>query len=148
MGIKENFEAKFEKTTGCWLWQAAKTSQGYGQFGYKGMMRGAHRVAFELYVAEIPAGMHVLHTCDTPGCVNPAHLKLGSNADNVADRSARGRTAKFIGEAHHNAAFSQEQVEAIKKEYASRKISHRSLAFKYGVSKTTIGYLLRGRTYE
>ena len=147
MSILKNFEAKVLKQEGCWLWQAAKTKQGYGQFGYKGMMRGAHRVAFELYIAEIPKDMHVLHMCDNPGCVNPAHLYLGTNADNIRERKSKNRTYAPTGTAHHNAVFTEATLEQLKVMYATGDYTHRALAFKFGVGKTTITQALKGATY-
>lgn len=76
----------------CWGWAASTAPKGYGCLGLGGGRVGrAHRVSYELHYGPIPDGLHVLHTCDNPGCVNPAHLRLGTNADNVADRQAKGR---------------------------------------------------------
>lgn len=75
----------------CWLWQAAKMPAGYGVFSVRGVKQRAHRVAYELCVRPIPAGMFVLHRCDTPACVNPLHLFLGTHTDNMRDKIAKGR---------------------------------------------------------
>lgn len=78
----------------CWEWQAGKHSYGYGKFWVDGKTRGAHQVAWEwANHQEVPRGMVVRHTCDNPACVNPAHLLLGQQTDNVRDRDERGRTA-------------------------------------------------------
>lgn len=99
------FWAKVEKSTepdGCWLWTAATFHGGYGMFRSREdgrwVMRHAQRVAWAWLRGPIPDGMWVLHRCDTPACVNPDHLWLGTNADNTADRHAKGRDAK--GERH------------------------------------------------
>ena len=89
--IQERFWSKVDRSGECWLWTAAKV-QGYGSFDG----RRAHRVAWELAYGPIPKGVGyhgtcVLHRCDTPACVNPAHLRLGTQADNMADRDAKGR---------------------------------------------------------
>jgi hypothetical protein len=79
----------------CWLWTAkAKYRFGYGALRVDGRSAYAHRVAFEIANGAIPAGKHVLHRCDVPGCCNPSHLYLGSDAENAADRVSRGRQRK------------------------------------------------------
>ena len=82
-----------DRAAGCWLWPFSTTSQiGYGQVWFEGKPRGAHRVAFVLNGGVIPEGMIVRHSCDTPLCINPEHLLIGSYADNSADMVARGRS--------------------------------------------------------
>ena len=80
----------------CWLFQGApRNPKGYRQFKYDGKTRPAHRVAWELYMGKRPPdNMQVCHHCDNPPCCNPAHLFLGTNADNVADKMAKGREAR------------------------------------------------------
>lgn len=76
---------------GCWLWTGAKRWDGYGRLQIPGRQLTAHRYSWELAEGPIPDGMHVLHYCDTPGCVNPGHLWLGSHDDNMRDRSRKNR---------------------------------------------------------
>ena len=83
-----------EPMTGCHLWIGGADPDGYGVIsrqGRRGKQERAHRVAYELFVGPIPDGICVLHRCDTPACVNPEHLFLGTNLDNVRDRDAKGR---------------------------------------------------------
>ena len=75
----------------CWLWTAATTIYGYGQFFFNGRLEGAHRVSWRLHIGEIPDGRCVLHRCDVPRCVNPAHLFLGTKRDNALDSVRKGR---------------------------------------------------------
>ena len=91
--LETRFWRKVEKTDFCWLWKGSKRSQGYGVISVDGKPTGAHRVAYELLVGPIPKGHVVRHyVCDNPCCVNPAHLKTGTRADNVWDRIAKDRS--------------------------------------------------------
>jgi len=76
----------------CWPWLGSiGTKMGYGLLNVEGRSISAHRFSFLLYYGEIPGGAHILHTCDNPPCVNPTHLRSGTNADNVADKVSRKR---------------------------------------------------------
>lgn len=109
--IKLNTEPDLE--TGCWIWQKGKDKQGYGQFSIRNKNYRAHRVSFMEYIGPIPKGMQVLHTCDNPSCVNPAHLFLGTNDDNMADMVQKDRQIK--GENKENSKLTEGQVREIKK---------------------------------
>lgn len=90
--MQDRFEAKVSPVphAGCWLWTGAETGTGYGAFWAHGERR-AHRVSYRLYKGPIPNGMVVCHRCDTPLCVNPEHLFLGTQRDNMLDASRKGR---------------------------------------------------------
>lgn len=78
----------------CWLWKGCTYNCGYGSFLWRGKMRGANRVAWEIANGQdVPEGMDVCHTCDRPLCVNPAHLWLGTHRDNMLDAVKKGRNA-------------------------------------------------------
>lgn len=87
----ERFWSKVEKSDGCWTWIAGCDPQGYGTFGLDGKVQKAHRVSYQLAIGPIPAGAHVLHSCDNPPCVRPDHLRAGTRSDNMRDKVARGR---------------------------------------------------------
>lgn len=93
--VEPRFWPKVDQTGGpdaCWPWMACRNRHGYGKVGVGGISVTAHRAVWELANGPIPAGLHVLHRCDNPPCVNPAHLFLGTNADNVEDKVRKGRS--------------------------------------------------------
>ena len=102
IGIKnitetERFLNKITKSEGlgpcgdCWEWTAGLDGKGYGAFAVKGRMVQAHKYSYSLFKGSIPDGLFVLHSCDNRKCVNPKHLSLGTNADNVHDMLSKGR---------------------------------------------------------
>lgn len=93
------FWAKVDQSAGlwnCWPWIAA-TADGYGRFRFRGRLWGSHQIAYMSVHGEIPAGLKVMHDCDVRRCCNPAHLVLGTNADNMRDAAAKGRLGKRSG---------------------------------------------------
>lgn len=98
--LKERFNEKWmpEPTTGCWLWMGDHFRDGYGKIRAYDKTSRAHRVSYRIHLGEIPPGMCVCHKCDTPSCVNPDHLFLGTHKDNAHDRDAKGRAHRPRGE--------------------------------------------------
>ena len=114
--IWEVFLSKIDQAGSCWLWDAACGNHGYGVLNRNNKVISAHRLSYELYYGLIPKGKHVLHTCDVRPCVNPDHLFLGSNSDNVADKVAKERHA--FGEASVISKLTNAQVMSIRQKYA------------------------------
>jgi hypothetical protein len=129
-----------DEETGCWYWTACKISVGYGRLNVGGTIKLAHRVAYELYCAPIPEGMHVCHTCDNRGCVNPEHLFVGTNMDNVLDKMKKGRQTR--GSTHGPAKLSESDVVAIRE---AEGVLHRDLAARFGVDKSQISCIRSGK---
>lgn len=96
--LSELFWRRVKKTRGCWLWTGAKTRGNYGELVHvvnrKQTGWRAHRLSWVLNKGEIPDGLQVLHRCDNPPCVNPEHLFLGTQHDNITDMWLKGRQAK------------------------------------------------------
>lgn len=116
----ERFTEKIEYDTnaGCWLWSANVSNKGYGVFSVGKKSEGAafaHRFSYQTFVGEIPASLFVCHRCDTPACVNPNHLFLGSHLDNMRDMHAKGRwTGNNRGELNGQSKLTPDDVRAIR----------------------------------
>lgn len=100
-GIKPGVPYTIDERTGCWVWQRATNKGGYGLTSVGGSICLAHRRAYEQAYGPIPEGLLVCHTCDNPPCVNPAHLFVGTDKDNAADRDAKGRTQRYNAKKTH-----------------------------------------------
>src|ERR1035437_9317920 len=107
--------------TGCWIWTGHLRIDGYGMFVLDRKPTRAHRASWELHVGPIPDKALVIHRCDVPACVNPAHLRLGTNDENMADMVAKGRQAK--GPRIRNSMFTEDQVRAIRADNRSDRKS-------------------------
>ena len=131
-----------ELKTRCWLWtKGIYNGDGYGAAPFKRVSYLAHRLAWFFMFGSWPAGL-ACHKCDTPLCCRPSHLFEGTDQDNAKDRDKKGR-----GFYRNNVKLTEAQVLSIKKEYATGKTTHRKLGLKYGVSKTSIGYIVRGKSW-
>lgn len=88
---KESFESKIEKTDSCWNWLGVINSSGYGSIRFDGKKIGVHRLAYEIMIGPVSENLFVLHKCDNRICVNPDHLWLGTQTDNLKDMYQKGR---------------------------------------------------------
>lgn len=131
-----------EPYSGCWLWIGNINPNGYGKVWIKPRHHGAHRVMWEQHNGKIPNGLWVLHRCDTPLCVNPNHLFLGTFADNLADRMCKSRTAK--GERAGKSKLTQAQVLQIKTEAGL----HREIAARYGINENQVSRIKGEKTWR
>lgn len=106
-------------STGCWEWQGWAVPKGYGGINYQGKKIYVHRLAWILKRGTIPKGLHVLHHCDNPPCVNPDHLFLGTNDDNIRDCIVKGRQrgGDNTGEKNPRATLTELDVRRIRSLY-------------------------------
>lgn len=149
MSVFERFIAKVCMTptaaTGCWEWTASKDKCGYGRLLVDRKARLAHRLSYEFFREKISPGFHVCHRCDNPGCVNPEHLFLGTDADNCADRDAKGRRPPPKGTVNGRARLTEKDITEIR---AANGIRQVDLAKQYGVAQTQISRIRRGEHWR
>ncbi len=136
------FNGYTQKSDGCWLWIGRKDSRGYGVFsGAVGQSRSAHRWAWILKNGRIPIGMDVCHHCDTPPCVRPDHLFLGTVAANMTDAAMKGR----IRFAQHLNKLTPAQHDTIRRLYRKGVVGEpERFAKAFGVHKNTIQRIVHG----
>jgi hypothetical protein len=135
----------------CWEWLGSRHAFGYGRIGVGAPSRDietAHRVSWVLHFGPVPSGKHVLHHCDDPPCVNPAHLFLGDQAANNGDMWAknRGQLSHRRGSESTMAKLSEEDVRQIRERVAAGEAT-RALGREFGVSHTAIRYAVSGRNW-
>lgn len=132
----------------CWYWMAYTDPAGYGIFIANGENK-AHRTSYKLFKGEIPQGMKVMHKCDTRCCVNPDHLVLGTQADNVKDMVKKGRnkTVPKPGAANPMARATNEVVAAIRSEVKAGALQI-AMAEKYKLSKMTVSRIVRMESWK
>lgn len=148
--LSDRFFASFVRgePSDCWPWLRAINRLGYGTIGRgPGRHDRAHRVSYELHVGPIPQGLHVLHSCDNRACVNPAHLRVGTHADNMRDMKERGRQNAARGERAGLAKLTAEQVLAIR---ARRAAGERQIALarEYGIDKTQVWNIVTRKVWK
>ncbi len=147
LSVKERFDLKWtpEPNTGCWLWTAFCDHKGYGKFSFHSRHRFAHRASWEIHRHPIPVGLFVCHHCDTPACVNPDHLFLGTQADNKQDGVKKGRYQGGLwGEAHRFSKLTEAQVAEIR----ASNLSQSKLAKAYGVCQSNICRVKKRETWN
>jgi len=151
------------KSNGCWEWTGCKTLRGYGRVRFQGKNTTASRMVWHLVNGDIPSGMFVCHRCDNPPCVNPAHLFLGTQKENMADCVAKGRIARTKSNTHianlsaslhrhfeahgptvrgehvHGSKLTEQDVVAILRATDPQRV----VAARYGVSQSLVGMIKR-----
>lgn len=163
MSITDAFLSRVDKQAGddpCWLWVGSLLKlSGYGRFTFNRVTVRAHRASFLLFRGPIADGLFVCHRCDTPRCVNPAHLFLGTAKDNTQDMIRKGRGPDRRGVLNGTAKLNSDAVRFIRDRAARNrrgdhvikdksKISQRELAEMFGVDRFAIRCVLNGRTWR
>lgn len=152
---EERFLKKFTQLSNqeCWLWEAGKDLDGYGVFQIGTKKTGkAHRFSYQHFKGKIPDGMMICHHCDTPSCVNPDHLFIGTALTNVKDCVQKGRRSKErysynVGNNHPRAKIIASDVLMIRKLMKSG-ISRKDIAARYNVSSSTISDISLKRSWK
>jgi len=142
------FASKYDiQENGCWIWTGGLLRGGYGSFEIKCRPNRecgqAHRVSWRIHCGTIPAGMMVLHRCDVPRCVNPDHLFLGTQKDNMQDMSRKGRASTE----RHNTKLTETDVAEIRATHKPKYGALSQMARKYGVHAITIRRILNGKSW-
>ena len=147
--LEERFWEKVDKKGAdkCWEWMGTKSLRGYGSIKINGKGVRAHRFSWEIHNGPIPEGMFVLHHCDNPSCVNPAHLFLGTHADNMKDMVAKGRQARERGEANRMAKLTEQDVRKIRALIKENILAELEISEKFNVAPTTIRDIKHGQNW-
>ncbi len=154
---RSRFEEKFKKQkNGCWIWKSSKSNSGYGKFNIRGKHVIAHRYSYELYKEKIPPGMLICHKCDNKLCVNPDHLWIGTQKENINDAKKKGRLPNLkgirkplccVGENHYLSKLKNKDIFEIKRLYKSGVSGYR-LHKMYNVTKKCISDILKNKTWK
>ncbi len=128
----------------CWRWRASTKVGGYGKIADDdGRIQSAHRIAYRLVFGDLSPGLVVCHRCDNPGCVNPQHLFVGTQAENLRDMRNKRRDNPPRGSRHPKARLDEALVARVRADVRS----HRRIAKDYGIGKSTVGMIKAGATW-
>jgi len=136
-----------EPNSGCWIWLGALDRGGYARISLKGKNRKASRVSYQQFVGELTPELDILHICDLPACVNPAHLRVGTAQDNIFDMWAKGRGRVPKGEAHSNSILTLPQATEIRSRVLSGE-NPRLVALDFDISRTTAARIASGKSWR
>jgi len=147
----ERYWAQVDTSAGpdaCWPWTGSRDKNGYGVFSTGSQHPLATRWGYTNRIGPIPDGHGILHRCDNPPCQNDRHWFTGTQADNNADKMAKGRQRNARGIRQHDAKLTDALVREIRERYAAGGVTQKALAAEYGVTQPTIGYVARRATWR
>ena len=151
MNLHDRLYSKIRKTDSCWLWTAASHPFGYGVIRIDGKNRLAHRVMYELRNGPIPDGKYICHTCDNPACVNPEHLFIGTQKDNMQDCSQKGRArsskAPRPGSLHPQTKLTEADVVIIRQRCANGE-TQGAVGADYSLTQGAISAIVTGKSWS
>lgn len=130
----------------CWNWIATKRAKGYGHFNLNYKSIRAHIFSYELMHGRVPAGLLVIHSCDNPSCVNPAHLRAGTPKDNNADMVSRWRHR--YGSKHPRSKLTEQKVREMRDCHKERDLTYRELGALFGISGSTAYKIVVGSLWS
>ncbi len=145
--VETRFWRHVVRTGGCWLWTGAKFTDGYGKIRLDRASKkyiSAHRLSWQIAYGQVPQGLSVLHQCDTPACVRPDHLFLGTQTDNCMDMMEKGRDRHPRGEAHQGARLREQDVVQIRKIGREGILTSSETAAFYGITRDYAKALMSG----
>lgn len=140
-------KTKLNEETGCVEWIGCKIPKGYGQFVSEGISYRAHRFSYQYYIGEIPNNLFVLHKCDNPSCVNPSHLFLGTNDDNMQDMVNKKRSVHRYGEQNPSAKITEELAIEVKRMIDLNK-KQKDIANTLNISSHIVSNIKRGVSWS
>lgn len=152
----DSFKAKISRSSdpkACWEWTGARTRLGYGWVNFDGRSRLAHRVAYTIFVDSVADELKVCHRCDNRACVNPEHLFIGTQAENMKDAKLKHRLritrGSFRpGELHTKSKLTERDVATIRDRYASGLAFQHQLAAQFNVTQSAVSMVIRRKNWK
>jgi hypothetical protein len=150
----DRFWSRVDKTDGCWCWVGSRNKAGYGQMWLNGKMERAHRLSWKIIKGDMPKGLFLCHKCDNRACVNPDHLFIGTQIDNMRDCANKKRLwlqrhpESYYGAKHPGAKLTESDVMIVLKLLETRQYTNGEIASIYGVHRTTINKIAVGKNWS